>query len=63
MFIECQPGHIQHHAGKAIDSNERDAFRSQYLRNQFESIDKPVFTIQEERPLENEPERPEEPKE
>ena len=65
MFIECQPGHIQHHAGKAIDSDERDAFRSQYLRDQFLNIDKPVFTIQEDRPQEKPPvvEQPEEPKE
>lgn len=45
MFIECQPGHIQYLAGKAIDTNERDAFRSEYLRKQFENVERPVFTM------------------
>ncbi len=45
MFIECQPGHIQYHAGKSIDTDERDAYRSEYLRKQFENVDKPVFSI------------------
>ena len=45
MFIECQPGHIQHLAGKSIDTNERDAFRSEYLRKQFENVERPVFTM------------------
>lgn len=45
MFIECQPGHIQYHAGKTINTDERDAFRSDYLRKQFEKVGRPVFTI------------------
>ncbi len=45
MFIECQPGHIQHLAGRSIDTNERDAFRSEYLRKQFENVERPVFTM------------------
>ncbi len=45
MFIECQPGHIQYLAGKPIDTNERDAYRSDYLRKQFENVDKPVFSV------------------
>ena len=45
MFIECQPGHIQHLAGKSIDTNERDAFRSEYLRKQFENVERPLFTM------------------
>ncbi len=56
MFIECQPGHIQYHAGKAIDSNERDAFRSEYLRKQFENIEKPIFTIHKDSPPKDQPE-------
>jgi len=53
LFIECQPGHIQYHAGKTIDTRERDAYRSEYLRKQFENVDKPVnsmlnATIEEE---------------
>jgi protein arginine kinase len=46
MFIECQPGHIQHLAGKSIDTNERDAFRSEYLRKQFENVERPLFTTE-----------------
>ena len=45
LFIECQPGHIQHHAGKSIDTSERDAYRSEYLRKQFENVDKPENSI------------------
>ena len=45
LFIECQPGHIQHHAGKSIDTSERDTYRSEYLRKQFENVDKPVNSI------------------
>ena len=45
LFIECQPGHIQYHAGKSIDTSERDACRSEYLRKQFENVDKPVNSI------------------
>ncbi len=46
MFIECQPGHIQYLAGKSIDTSERDAFRSEYLRKQFENVNRPVFTLE-----------------
>lgn len=46
MFIECQPGHIQHLAGKSIDTNERDAFRSEYLRKQFENVERPLFSME-----------------
>ncbi|MBN11657.1 MAG: protein arginine kinase [Opitutaceae bacterium] len=46
MFIECQPGHIQHLAGKSIDTGERDAFRSEYLRKQFENVERPLFSME-----------------
>lgn len=46
MFIECQPGHIQHLVGKSIDTNERDAFRSEYLRKQFENVERPLFSME-----------------
>ncbi len=55
MFIECQPGHIQYHAGKAIDSKERDAFRAEYLREQFENVEKPLFNIHDDLPKEDAP--------
>ncbi len=47
MFIECQPGHIQYHAGGNIESADRDAFRAAYLRKQFEGVEKPIFNIHE----------------
>ena len=47
IFIECQPGHVQYHAGREIDSVERDAFRAAYLRKQFEAVEKPLFNIHE----------------
>ncbi len=47
MFIECQPGHIQYHAGGQIESSDRDAFRASYLRKQFESVEQPIFNIHE----------------
>ncbi len=50
MFIECQPGHIQYHAGDSIEPAERDAFRAQYLREQFEAVEKPVFTLHKSNP-------------
>tara|TARA_B100000900_G_C20577242_1_gene715846 strand:- start:1265 stop:2203 length:939 start_codon:yes stop_codon:yes gene_type:complete len=53
MFIECQPGHIQHLVGKSIDTNERDAFRSEYLRKQFENVERPLFAIEKSEKREN----------
>lgn len=47
MFIECQPGHVQYHAGKEIDMNQRDAFRSEYMRKQFENVERPLFNLHE----------------
>ncbi len=36
MFIESQPGHISHRAGKTeIDSDERDRLRADHLRAEF----------------------------
>ena len=52
-FIECQPGHIQHLVGKSIDTNERDAFRSEYLRKQFENVERPLFAIEKSEKREN----------
>ena len=34
-FIECQPGHIQHHAGQNVEPEERDAMRAELLRRKF----------------------------
>ncbi|RKX35408.1 MAG: protein arginine kinase [Verrucomicrobia bacterium] len=45
LIIDCQPGHIQYRAGKSIDSEERDSFRSTLLRSEFEKVAKPSFSI------------------
>lgn len=47
MFIECQPGHVQYHAGQEIEAGARDAFRAEYLRKQFENVDRPLFNLHE----------------
>lgn len=55
MFIECQPGHVQYHAGEAIESAERDAFRAAYLRKQFAGVEKPNFSPPERSKPDNRP--------
>ncbi len=47
MFIECQPGHVQYHGGQEFDSGARDAFRAEYLRKQFENVERPIFNLHE----------------
>ncbi len=47
MFIECQPGHVQYHAGKEIESGARDAFRAEFMRKQFENVERPLFNLHE----------------
>jgi len=48
LFIECQPGHIQYLAGRASSSGQRDAFRAQYLREQFAAIERPRFPAKDQ---------------
>jgi protein arginine kinase len=45
LFIDCQPGHIQYLAGKPIESKDRDGFRADHLRSEFEKVAKPSFSI------------------
>ncbi|MDQ8179476.1 protein arginine kinase [Pelagicoccus sp. SDUM812005] len=47
MFIECQPGHVQYHAGDEIESGARDEFRAAYMRKQFENVARPLFNLHE----------------
>ncbi len=47
MFIECQPGHVQYHAGNEIESGARDEFRAAYMRKQFENVARPLFNLHE----------------
>lgn len=45
LFIEAQPGHIQHATGKAeLESAERDALRAARLRAEFAAFAAPNFT-------------------
>lgn len=57
MFIECQPGHVQYHAGKEIDSGARDAFRAEHMRKQFENVESPIFSLHQQ-PTPNETDAP-----
>ncbi len=43
LFIECQPGHIQHAAHKEIDPAQRDVLRATTLRQSFADIPEPNF--------------------
>ncbi|GAB5560834.1 MAG: protein arginine kinase [Synoicihabitans sp.] len=45
MFIEAQPGHISHRAGKTeLDSDERDRLRAEHLRAEFANFTSPNFS-------------------
>lgn len=44
LFIECQPGHVQHAAKGAFDPAQRDYLRAARLRSEFAKIGVPVFT-------------------
>ncbi len=44
LFIESQPGHIQHRAGQTeIESDERDRLRAEHLRSEFAKFSTPVY--------------------
>jgi protein arginine kinase len=43
LFIEAQPGHIQHSTKHDLDSNERDTLRAGKLRTEFATFAKPDF--------------------
>ncbi|MFZ5494010.1 MAG: protein arginine kinase [Verrucomicrobiota bacterium] len=44
LFIECQPGHVQHAAKGAFDPNQRDVLRAGRLRSEFAKLPPPDFT-------------------
>jgi protein arginine kinase len=44
LFIECQPGHIQHHSRRAAEAGQRDVLRGERLRAEFEKVPKPDFS-------------------
>ncbi len=43
LFIEAQPGHIQHVTNNDLDSNRRDVIRAQLLRDEFAQFPRPNF--------------------
>lgn len=44
LFIECQPGHVQHAAKGAFDPAQRDVLRAERLRAEFAKLPPPDFT-------------------
>jgi protein arginine kinase len=44
LFIECQPGHIQHAAKGAFEPTQRDVLRAGRLRGEFAKVTAPDFT-------------------
>jgi protein arginine kinase len=44
LFIECQPGHIQHAAKGAFDPGQRDVLRAARLRSEFAKVPAPDFS-------------------
>jgi len=45
LFIECQPGHVQHLAKGAFDPAQRDLLRAARLRSEFAKLAAPDFTL------------------
>ncbi|MDD3179635.1 MAG: protein arginine kinase [Opitutaceae bacterium] len=43
LFIECQPGHVQHAAKGEQDPSQRDLLRAEKLRQEFTRMPAPVF--------------------
>ncbi|MDP1580016.1 MAG: protein arginine kinase [Candidatus Didemnitutus sp.] len=44
LFIECQPGHIQHHVKGTIEAGQRDVLRGKLLRDEFAKLPGPDFS-------------------
>ena len=44
LFIECQPGHIQHAAKGAFEPGQRDVLRAARLRAEFAKVTAPDFS-------------------
>jgi protein arginine kinase len=44
LFIECQPGHVQHAAQGAFEPSQRDLLRAGRLRAEFAKVASPDFT-------------------
>ena len=44
LFIECQPGHVQHAAKGAFEPSQRDVLRGERLRAEFAKVSAPDFS-------------------
>jgi len=44
LFIECQPGHVQHAAKGAFEPGQRDVLRAERLRAEFAKMPSPDFS-------------------
>jgi len=44
LFIECQPGHIQHSAKGSVEAGQRDVLRGQLIRTEFAKLPGPDFS-------------------
>ena len=44
LFIECQPGHVQHAARGAFEPGQRDVLRAERLRTEFAKAPPPDFS-------------------
>jgi len=44
LFIECQPGHVQHAAKGAFEPSQRDILRAERLRVEFAKVAHPDFS-------------------
>lgn len=44
LFIECQPGHVQHAAKGSFDPSQRDVLRAAHLRSEFAKMPTPDFS-------------------
>ncbi|HET7536299.1 MAG TPA: ATP--guanido phosphotransferase, partial [Candidatus Didemnitutus sp.] len=44
LFIECQPGHIQHNTKRSAEAGQRDVLRGELLRTEFAKVPGPDFS-------------------
>ncbi len=44
LFIECQPGHIQHNTKRSAEASQRDLLRGELLRVEFAKVPGPDFS-------------------
>ena len=44
LFIECQPGHVQHAAKGSFEPSQRDVLRAEKLRAEFAKMPSPDFS-------------------